>query len=482
MQFKFKHSKITFNIREKAEKGINLMLTFAEKAGDTYYDLSNRDPKTLIDDLSTAGSISLHDSTLILSVGAENKFDKTVLSTAALSAARYITSRNINEVNLVLSEVFANKLGITVDVLIEKFLQDFVGSLYYFDDFKTEKTQLKLAKINIISSAKLEQVIANVISFCEGYFLVRDLANNPGNIATPTYLGDVAESFAALNKQVKATVLNKEAIEKLGMDAFLGVARGSREEPKFIQLEYKGGKKNVKPFVLVGKGITFDSGGISLKPGANMDDMKYDMCGAATVLGVFLAVIRLQLPINLVVLVPTCENMPSGKAQKPGDIVKSMSGKTIEILNTDAEGRLILCDALHYAKKFEPQWVIDVATLTGACVIALGSVASGLYVNDEELYQEIYKASVNGNEKVWRMPLFEEYSALLKGNHADLLNIGGWGGKAGSVTAACFLKEFTDYKWAHLDIAGVANTAEAKGATGRPFKLLIELLRQQAGN
>ncbi len=228
---------------------------------------------------------------------------------------------------------------------------------------------------------------------------------------------------------------------------------------------------------MVGKGITFDSGGISLKPGANMDDMKYDMCGAATVLGVFAAVASLGLSINLTVLVPTCENMPAGNAQKPGDIVTSMAGKTIEILNTDAEGRLILCDALHYAKSLNPEFVVDVATLTGACVIALGSVASGLYVNDEELNIAIQQASIKASDKVWRMPLFDEYRALLKGNHADLLNIGGWGGKAGSVTAACFLEEFTDYKWAHLDVAGTASTAEAKGSTGRPFKLLLELVK-----
>ena len=480
MQFKFKHSKITLNVREKAEKGINLMLTFAEKAGDSYYDLTNRDAATMIDDLSAAGSICQYDGSLILSVGAESKFSKAVLVGVAQSAARYIASRNITELNLVLPEVFAAKLDLAFEELVEKFLVDFVGGLYYFDDFKSEKAQLKLAKVNVISSNKLDKVFANVVALSEGYFLVRDLANNPGNVATPTYLADVAESFATLNKQVKATILNKEALEKLGMEAFLGVAKGSKEEPKFIQLEYKGGKKNVKPVVLVGKGITFDSGGISLKPGANMDDMKFDMCGAATVLGVFSSAVRLGLPLNLVVLVPTCENMPSGKAQKPGDIVKSMAGKTIEILNTDAEGRLILCDALHYAKKFEPEWVVDVATLTGACVIALGSVASGLYVNDEDLYQDMTRASASSSDKVWRMPLFDEYSALLKGNHADLLNIGGWGGKAGSVTAACFLQEFTDYKWAHLDIAGVANGPEAKGATGRPFKLLIELLRQHS--
>ena len=275
-------------------------------------------------------------------------------------------------------------------------------------------------------------------------------------------------------------VLDEKENKKLGMHAFLGVAKGSKEEPRFIKLEYKGAKKSAQPVILVGKGITFDSGGISLKPGAQVDDMKYDMCGAATVLGVFAAVAKLGLAVNLIVLVASCENMPSGHAQKPGDIVTSMAGKTIEVLNTDAEGRLILCDALHYAKQFNPEWVVDVATLTGACVVALGSVASGLYANDEDLHASIQAASLRANDKVWRLPLFDEYKALIKGNHADLLNIGGWGGKAGSVTAAMFLQEFTDYKWAHLDVAGTASTAEAKGSTGRPFKLLVELVRGHA--
>ena len=477
MQFKFKHSKISFTTKEKSEKGYSLMLTFAENSADTYHDISSHDPKCMIDDLASVGSISIYEKNIIASVGAESKYDLNALSITANVIAKYISTHKIEELNLVLNNIFAEKLGLTFEQLVEKFLIDFVGGLYYFDDFKSKKIDLALDKVNVISSDKLDKILSNVAAISEGYFLVRDLANMPSNYATPTYLGDVAKGFETINKQVSTEILDEKEIKKLGMEAFLAVAKGSKEEPRFIKLEYKGAKKSVKPIVLIGKGITFDSGGISLKPGANMDDMKYDMCGAATVLGVFSAVARLGLAINLIVLVPACENMPSGRAQKPGDIVTSMSGKTIEILNTDAEGRLILCDALHYAKQFEPEFVVDVATLTGACVIALGSVASGLYVNDEELHNAIQTAAVQSCDKVWRLPLFDEYTALLKGNHADLLNIGGWGGKAGSVTAACFLKEFIDYKWAHLDVAGTANTAEAKGATGRPFKLLLELVR-----
>ena len=280
-------------------------------------------------------------------------------------------------------------------------------------------------------------------------------------------------------------LLDKKDIEKLNMNTFLAVAKGSLEEPKFIKMKYKGTKDKQKPIVLVGKGITFDSGGISIKPSANMDEMKFDMCGAATVMATFLTVAKLNLPINLIAVVPTCENMPSGSALKPGDVIKTMSGQTVEVANTDAEGRLILCDALTYVKKYEPQLVIDIATLTGACVIALGNVASGLYSNDDKLASALITSANKTNDKVWQMPLFEEYHEQLKGNTADISNIGGWGGKGGSVTAACFLAKFVDYKWAHLDIAGTAwngsfSSTEISGATGRPFYLLMDFLRNHS--
>lgn len=482
MQFKFKHSKITFNLKKNAEDGFRVVFGFNENIRELYQEISKSNAKFLVEDLSKAGSAAFHENNILISFGPEAKYNLTALSNGAANLAKIIAGRTIAAINIELNNSFADKLGISFSELIEKFLVDFGNELYYFDDFKTEKHKLALEKVTIVTHNKIETNIANAISILEGLYLVRDLGNNPANIATPTYLGKVAKSFEKINKQVSAEVLGEKEIRELGMNTFLGVAKGSKEEPRFIKLEYKGGKKSAKPIVLVGKGITFDSGGISIKPSANMDTMKYDMCGAAAVLGVFATVAKLELPIHLIVLVASCENMPSGTAQKPGDIVTTMSGKTVEVLNTDAEGRLILCDVLHYAKQFNPEFVIDVATLTGACIIALGNVASGLYVNDEGLYNAIQESSITANDKVWRMPLFEEYQALLKGNHADLLNIGGWGGKAGSVTAACFLQQFTDYKWAHLDVAGTASSEELKGATGRPFKLLVELLRNYADN
>jgi len=261
----------------------------------------------------------------------------------------------------------------------------------------------------------------------------------------------------------------------------LSVAKGSHQPPKLIVVHYKGGKKDEKPQVLVGKGVTFDSGGISLKPGPEMDEMKFDMCGAASVLGTLKAVAQMKLPLNLTVIVPATENMPGGAASKPGDIVTSMSGQTIEILNTDAEGRLILCDALTYAERFKPETVIDVATLTGACVIALGHVASGVFANDDDLVDKLLAAGDESRDRAWQMPLWDDYQDLLKSNFADMANIGGRA--AGSISAACFLSRFTKkYAWAHLDIAGTAWKSGAdKGATGRPVGLLTHFLLKRAG-
>ncbi|MBL8459858.1 MAG: leucyl aminopeptidase, partial [Zoogloea sp.] len=276
--------------------------------------------------------------------------------------------------------------------------------------------------------------------------------------------------------KIKVEILERADMEKLGMGSLLSVAQGSHEPPKFIILNYKGGKPKDKPVVLVGKGITFDTGGISLKPGEGMDEMKYDMCGAASVLGTFKAIARMELPLNVVGLIPTTENMPGGSAIKPGDIVTSMSGQTIEILNTDAEGRLILCDALTYAERFDPVAVVDIATLTGACIIALGNLTSGLLANDDPLAAELLSAGQAAGDKAWQLPLWDEYQDMLKSNFADIPNIGSKG--AGTITAACFLARFTKaYKWAHLDIAGTAWKSGAdKGATGRPVPLLTRFL------
>ena len=318
------------------------------------------------------------------------------------------------------------------------------------------------------------------LAVAHGMSLARDLGNLPPNVCTPSYLADQARELAK-RYRMKLTVLERADMERLGMHTLLSVAQGSAQPPKFITLEHRGGPKKMKPVALVGKGITFDTGGISLKPAGEMDEMKFDMCGAASVLGTMKAVGEMKLPVNVVGAIPTTENMPGGRATRPGDIVKSLSGQTVEILNTDAEGRLILCDALTYVERFRPAAVIDIATLTGACVIALGHVATGLFANDPALAREITAAGETAQDRVWQMPLWDDYQEQLKSNFADFANIGGR--PAGAVTAACFLARFTKkYKWAHLDIAGTAwKSGKEKGATGRPVPLLTQFLVNRAG-
>ncbi|PPD57123.1 MAG: leucyl aminopeptidase, partial [Methylotenera sp.] len=325
-----------------------------------------------------------------------------------------------------------------------------------------------------------ESAIKQGAAIAAGVTVAKDLGNLPPNICTPTYLGEQAKLMA---KQYgfKVEVLERAEIEKLGMGSFLGVAQGSVEPPRLIVLQHLKGKKSQKPVVLVGKGITFDTGGISLKPGGDMDEMKYDMCGAASVLGTFKAIGEMDLAINVVAVIPTCENMPDAGAIKPGDILTSMAGLTIEVLNTDAEGRLILCDALTYAERFEPSAVVDIATLTGACVIALGHHPSAVFSNKDALAKELLEAGEAAHDRAWHMPLWEEFQSQLDSNFADMANIGGRAG--GSITAACFLSRFAKkYDWAHLDIAGTAwKSGKEKGGTGRPVPLLTAFLIQRAG-
>jgi leucyl aminopeptidase len=328
--------------------------------------------------------------------------------------------------------------------------------------------------------AELKTILEQTAAIANGMELAKTLGNLPGNICTPTYLSAHALALDKAHKKIKTTVLEEKDMQKLGMGSFLSVTRGSEQPAKLITLEYKGGDKKQKPIVLVGKGITFDTGGISLKPGAEMDEMKYDMCGAASVLGTMQAIAEMGLELNVVGVIPTCENMPSGLATKPGDIVTSMSGQTIEILNTDAEGRLILCDALTYSAKFDPDTVIDIATLTGACVIALGHVAHGLFANEDKLAKELLAAGEQSHDRAWQLPLWDDYQPLLDSNFADMQNIGGRAG--GTITAACFLARFTkEYRWAHLDIAGTAwLSGKQKGATGRPVPMLTQYLINRA--
>ncbi|GAA5096529.1 leucyl aminopeptidase [Wohlfahrtiimonas larvae] len=369
---------------------------------------------------------------------------------------------------------------------IPKIIETISHATYTFNDYKSKKDEQHAQTYNINVSTITDEVKSAFtygLALEKGIDLAKDLGNTPANHLTPTDLSDVADNLARKYDNLYCKILNDSAIKRQGMGAIVAVSQGSVEAPNFIILEYQGAEdREAAPIVLVGKGVTFDSGGISLKPGAGMDEMKYDMCGAATVLGTMQSIAELQLPINVVALIPAVENMPSGSAIKPGDVVTSMSGKTIEILNTDAEGRLILCDALTYAEQYEPKAVINVATLTGAIIVALGHIPTGLFANNQELADQIIESSQATSDRVWQLPIWDEYQSQLDSPFADIANIGA-GRAGGSITAACFLSRFTEkYAWAHLDIAGTAwNSAGAnKGATGRPVGLLLDYIVKQS--
>jgi len=367
----------------------------------------------------------------------------------------------------------------------QQIIEVFNDAAYQFTHTKSDKeTESKIEKISI-AATETEQALTHAglvqgKAVAEAMNLTKHLGDLPGNICTPTFLAEQAIELSKKYASLAVKILEESDMAALGMGAFLSVSRGSRQPAKLITLEYQGGAKNAKPIVLIGKGLTFDAGGISLKPGPGMDEMKYDMCGGATVLGTLLAVAQMQLPLNIIGLIPSSENMPDGDANKPGDILTSMSGKTIEVLNTDAEGRLLLCDTLTYAERYNPDVVIDIATLTGAVGVALGRVPSGLLGNDDTLCDELTAAGEIANDSVWRLPLWEEYQEQLKSNFADMANVGGKDG--GTITAACFLARFAEkFRWAHLDIAATAwRTGPTKGATGRPVPLLSQYLISRA--
>lgn len=358
--------------------------------------------------------------------------------------------------------------------------QAFQDSLYRFTECKSKKDEAPetVQMLNVVTDDHMQPAIEFGQAIAKGMSFTKKLGDLPPNVATPSYLADEADRLATMSDLLTTRILDEDQMEEMGMGSFLSVSKGSIEPGKIICMEYMGGKKGEAPHVLVGKGITFDTGGISLKPGAGMDEMKYDMGGAASVFGTMLAIIQLELPVNFVAIIAAAENMPSGHASKPGDIVTAMNGTTIEILNTDAEGRLVLCDALTYAiETYKPASIVDIATLTGACMAALGRVNSGMFTQNEDLAAELNAASEDSQDAIWRLPLQEEYQELLDSNFADIANIGG--PLAGATTAACFLSRFTEGQvWAHLDIAGTAWTSggKAKGASGRPVPLLVNYL------
>lgn len=418
---------------------------------------------------------------LVLGFGASAKLDEPGFDQACYKAGLVLRDHPVEECHVCLHEIKVGRKS-SGWRLRQSALAILRANYRYTATKKpADKAAKPLVKASFLGKAALKPALDQAFAMAQGYELARHLSDLPPNICNPDFMAEEAGRLAEGEKKVELEILERPQMIELGMGALLGVASGSSTDPKLIVLKYKGTKASGKPVVLVGKGITFDSGGLSLKSPDNMTEMKYDMCGAASVLGAFKACVALKLKLNVVCIVAAVENMPGGNAYRPGDVVTSMAGKTIEVLNTDAEGRLVLCDALTYSERFEPQCVIDVATLTGACVIALGHPASGLLSNDDTLANQLLQCGDDVVDRAWRMPLWNDYQPQIDSEFADMKNVGGM--SAGTITAACFLSRFTeDQRWAHLDVAGTAWKWKGnEGATGRPAGLLTRFLMLQAG-
>ena len=419
---------------------------------------------------------------LLVGLGAKKEFGEAAYRDAVRAAANALRELGAKDAALYLVDLKVGSQPVSWN--LRQAVLGVREAFYRFDQLKSQKKnpEPSLARITLPlpPAAALEQALREAQATADGTDLARTLGNLPSNICTPTYLAEQARKLAR-DFKLEVEVLERKDMEKLGMGALLAVTGASHQPPKLIVLRYSGGAKSAKPIALVGKGITFDTGGISIKPAGEMDEMKFDMSGAGSVLGTIRALAGMKAPVNVVGVIPTCENMPGGHAVKPGDVVTTLSGQTVEILNTDAEGRLILCDALAYAERFKPEVVVDIATLTGACVIALGHIATGLFANDQKLADELRTAGEDAWDRVWQMPLWEEYQEGLRSNFADMANIGGRPG--GAITAASFLARFTrKLRWAHLDIAGTAwKSGREKGSTGRPVPLLVRFALRRAG-
>lgn len=421
---------------------------------------------------------------LLLGCGAVKDFDLTSSKKLAQTAGKNLAATKAQQAHIALES-----LPLTADDsthLLEVLATEILWSCYvYSETLSRPKNVPNLTKVSVsapsaLAVGKARGALNSGVSIGEGVNFTRQLGNLPANICTPTYLAKQARALGRKHSKLSVKILDEKKMQELGMGSLLSVGHGSDQPSQLIVMEYKGGKAKEAPYALVGKGITFDTGGISLKPSGKMDEMKFDMGGASSVFGTVQAAVNLDLPINLVGIVAAAENMPSGRATKPGDVVTSMSGQTIEILNTDAEGRLVLCDALTYVERYKPKEVVDIATLTGAIIVSLGHEASGIFANDDDLAEALLAAGQRSHDRGWRMPIWQEYQKQLDSRFADMQNIGA--GTAGSVTAACFLARFTEkYKWAHLDVAGTSFLSSPKGATGRPVPMLVEYLRARAG-
>ena len=463
-------------VLDKASKGyLRKVLKRGDISGKTHQIL-------LLHDVPNVGAMRV----LLVGLGNEKSMNSAKYADIARTVIGKIKATSSRTNLCCLLEVDVPDRGI--DWKTQRIVESFEAGLYSFTEMKgnpPENTDsIESVDLFINDKSKVETVLSAIAvgnALTAGINSAKTLGNLPGNICTPTYLADQAKQLAKDYSSITTKVVEEKEIEKLGMGAFMSVTRGSGQPGKLIVITHKGGKPKDAPHVLVGKGITFDTGGISLKPGGGMHEMIWDMCGAASVFGTMVAIAEQGLAMNVVGVIAAAENMPSGDASRPGDIVTTMSGQTVEILNTDAEGRLVLCDALTYIDQFNPKTVIDVATLTGACIIALGRHASAMYANDDGVAADLTQAGEDSLDRVWRMPLWEDYQVQINSAFADMANIGGR--EAGSITAACFLARFTKkYRWAHLDVAGSAfkGSGPSKGSTGRPVSLLFEYLNNLA--
>ena len=419
---------------------------------------------------------------LLVSLGERAEFAESAYRDALRGAANALKDLGAKDAAFFLVDIKVSSRPVSWN--LRQAVLSLREAFYRFDQLKSQKKAPAAALQHVVfplsAKAELQKTLVEAAATADGMDLAKTLGNLPPNICTPAYLADEAKKLARQFK-LGIDVLERSDMQKLGMGALLAVANASHNPPKLIVLRYNGAAKGQKPIALVGKGITFDTGGISLKPPADMDEMKFDMSGAGSVLGSIRALAGMKAPVNVVGIVPACENMPGGRAARPGDIVTTMSGQTVEILNTDAEGRLILCDALTYAARFDPEKVVDIATLTGACVVALGHVASGLFANQQALADELRAAADDAWDRVWQLPLWEDYQEGLRSNFADFANVGGRPG--GAITAACYLARFTrKLRWAHLDVAGTAwKSGREKGSSGRPVPLLVRFALRHAG-
>ena len=443
-------------------------------------DIAGKPGETLL--LHTAGDGAIK-RILLVGAGTKSKLDASAVRKAVNGIFKALGACKSRDAVLYVEDLACDDMP--MPALCELLGRSAEAASYHYSETVSKpKPGPSLAKLTVSCGDTMKAGAAGRLlklgkQIGEGINLARELGNLPGNVCNPAHLASEAKKLARTHGKISARIIEEKQMRELGMGSFLSVSAGSEQPAKLIVMQYKGAAASKKPYVLVGKGITFDSGGISIKPGPKMDEMKFDMCGAASVFGSLHAVAAMNLNINVVGLVAASENLPSGKATKPGDVVTSMSGQTIEILNTDAEGRLVLCDTLTYAERFKPAAVVDIATLTGACVVALGSHAHGMYANNDKLAEQLADAGLRSHDRAWRMPLWDDYQKQLDTPFADMANIGGPGG--GSITAACFLSRFTGkYSWAHLDIAGSAWDTNPKGATGRPVGLLTHYLLDRA--